>query len=225
MSVEDTTGVRALARILHGLADGQDHRVADFIEDESISRSTAFDVVRRLRLAGFVSPAPRGRIRAGSRLVALGYSRFGLTALHGPAEAIARWLRDHTAATVRLSCGGRDQPVTLAYFTGAKAKRGADSFTISLPVCRDDGGEAAVLDITPSHAPSRSEATEIDAMARRAKLTLESYLRGDSVDGHSDGRSGPKDAATADEPSIPPGRRSTTRNRALIAGSLRGGLK
>ncbi len=177
MSVQDTAGVSALALILQRLSDGRETRVAALIDDEGLARSTTFDVIRRLRAAGFVSSAPGGKIRAGAKLVALGYSRFGLAALHGPGEAVARWLRDHCDATVRLSCANGDGRLTLALFPGAKKTCAPEpTHTLSLPICREDGAEVARLDVTCPRASSQSEISEIEVLAQRAKLTLEAYL-------------------------------------------------
>jgi IclR helix-turn-helix domain len=178
MSVEDTIGVSGLARILSTLSDGKARRVSELAQEEGLSRSTAFDLARRLIAAELVARDAAGRLIAGPRLIALSFGRFGLGRLHGPAEAILGWLRDHCDATVSLTCAGPDKRVTLAAFAAPRVRSGATDRTprMSWPIHRDDGAEAARLELICRHSLSRSERAEIEQLAARTKATLEHYL-------------------------------------------------
>ena len=183
MSVRETTGVRGLARILSSLSDGRTRSVAELVLEESLSRSTAFDLVRRLLEARLLARGPTGKLTIGPRFIEFGFNRFGLARLHGPAEAILRWLRDHCDATVKLTCADGDERLTLAASFSEWARLGATDrpATVSLGICGENGAEVARLDLICRQNSSRPERTEIEKLALRAKASLEHHLRGDTM--------------------------------------------
>jgi MarR family len=183
MSVRDTTGVSGLARILARMADGAPRSVADLARAEGLSRSSAFELARRLQAAGLVARDPAGKLIAGPRAIALAFGRFGVARLHGPAEALLGWLRDHCDATTILSCAGRDARVTLVSFSADWARPGAKdrSATMSYPICEESGREVARLDLICRHNCARTERTEIESLALRAKASLEHHLRDEAA--------------------------------------------
>jgi hypothetical protein len=179
MSVRDTTGVHGVARILARLSDGTARTVADVAREEGLARATAFDLVRRLQEARLVAREPTGKLVAGSASIALGFSRFGLARLHGPAEALLSWLRDHCDATATLSCADRGERVTLAAFPANWPKSAPTDRTTTLTyaICGQGGLEVARLDVVCRPNASRSERAEIELLALRAKTSLEHHLR------------------------------------------------
>jgi IclR helix-turn-helix domain len=182
MSVRDTTGVSGLARILSRLSDGTPRSVADLARSEGLSRSSAFELARRLRAAQLVARDPAAKLIAGPRAIALAFGRFGLARLHGPAEALLAWLRDHCDATAILSCaadGGRMNLITFSACSAATIKD--KSVILTYPICAADGREVARLDLVCRHNGARSERAEIEALALRAKASLEHHLRDEAA--------------------------------------------
>jgi DNA-binding IclR family transcriptional regulator len=183
VSVSDTVGVSGLARILSSLSDGNARSVADLAREQALPRSTAFDLVKRLQEAQLVAREPTGKLVAGPRFIALAFSRFGLERLHGPAEAILTWLRDHCDATARLTCAGPRERVMLAASSAAWAKSAAMDrpATMSYALYDAGGAEVARLDLICRHISSRTERSEIETLALRAKASLEYHLRDEAA--------------------------------------------
>ncbi len=179
MSVRETKGVGGLARMLCRLAGGGAYSVADLASAEGLSRSTAYRLAKRLHAAQLVARDPSGKLIAGPRAVALGYGRFGVTPLHGPAEAILRWLRDHCDATATLTCADGNRRVTLLSFSASWARPGAEARPSSIThEIRDSSGrEAARLEIACGPNLGKGRRAEVDALAQRAKASLEHHLR------------------------------------------------
>ena len=179
MSVRDTTGVNGIARILSRLSDGAPRTVTDLAREEGLARSTAFVFIRRLQEARLVAREPAGKLVAGPAAIALGFSRFGLARLHGPAEALLSWLRDHCDATATLSCADRGERVTLASFPANRSKSTAmdRATTLTYAICGEGGLEVARLDMVCRPNTSRSERAEIESLALRVKASLEHHLR------------------------------------------------
>jgi hypothetical protein len=111
--------------------------------------------------------------------VALGYGRFGVAKLHGPAEAILRWLRYHCDATTTRTCADGNRRVTLLSFSASWARPGAEARgpTITHEICDSSGREAALLEIACGANLAKARRAEIDALAHRAKASLEHHLR------------------------------------------------
>jgi MarR family len=183
MSVQDTTGVSAVAKILSRLADGAPRTVVELARTEGLSRSSAFELVRRLEAAEFVVREPGGKVVAGPTAIALAFGRFGVARLHGPAQALLVWLRDHCDATAALSCADADERIVLASFSASWTRLAAKerSATMSYPICESDGREVARLDLACRHNGSRIERTEIEKLALRVKASLEQCLAGDDA--------------------------------------------
>ena len=179
MSVTQTKGVGGLARMLRRLSDGPACSVAEIASAEGLSRSTAYRLARRLQSAQLVARGPSGNLIAGPGAVALGYGRFGVTRLHGPAEAILRWLRDHCDATTTLTCADGNQRVTLLSFGASWVRPGAGAraATITHEIRDSSGREAARLEIACGANVGKARRAEIDALAQRARATLEHHLR------------------------------------------------
>ena len=173
MSVRDTTGVSGLVRVLARLAGGSPWSVAELARDEGLSRSSAFALARRLEAAPLVARDLEGKLIAGPQAIALAYARFGLAQLYGPAEAVLRWLRDHGAATAKLTCDG--DRLTLLSFTADGAKPAGATF--SHANCDENGGAAARLEVVCRRDIAAPERAEIERLALRAKATLEHHLR------------------------------------------------
>src|ERR1700733_5830647 len=169
MSVRDTTGVNGIARILSRLSDGAPRTVTDLAREEGLARSTAFALIRRLQEARLVARRPPGELVAGPAAIALGFSRFGRARLHGPAEALLSWLRDHCDATATLSCADRGERVTLAAFfaNGPKSATADRTTTLTYAICGEGGLEVARLDVAWRPNASRSERAEIELLALR----------------------------------------------------------
>lgn len=198
MSVRETTGVAGVARILATLSDGKARSVAELAAEQGLSRSTAFDLARRLLQAKLVARDAARKLTIGHRFIAFGFSRFGLARLHGPGEAILAWLRDHCDATVRLTCADRGERMVLAVLSGAWAKSAAHrAATMSFAVCDENGAEAARLELVCRPNSSRPERAEIVQLALRAKASLEHHLRGETrADARDGGRRRARERAT-----------------------------
>lgn len=179
MSVRDTTGVNGAAHILSCLSDGTARTTTELAREAGLARSTAFDLVRRLQQARLVRREATGKLVAGPAAIALGFARFGLAPLHGPAEALLGWLRDHCDATATLTCADRGERVTLASSLASRPKSApADrSATLSYAICGEGNLEVARLDVSCRSNAPRSERAETELLALRVKTSLEHYLR------------------------------------------------
>jgi hypothetical protein len=173
VSVRDTTGVSGLVRVLARLAEGSPLSVAELARDERLSRSSAFALARRLEAAQLVARDLEGKLIAGPQAIALAYARFGLARLHGPAEAVLRWLRDHGAAMAKLTSDG-DRSTLLSFCADGAKPVGA---TFSHAICDENGGAAARLEVACRGDISALDRAEIEQLALRAKATLEHHLR------------------------------------------------
>lgn len=178
MSVRDTTGVSGLVRILVRLADGRAESVAELARGEGLSRSSAFGLARRLEAGRLVARDLGGKLTAGPQAMALAYGRFGVARLHGPAEAVLRWLRDHGNVTAKLTCDADGGRMILLTFSADAAK--PDGVTFSYAICNESGGEAARLEVVCGRNVADSERAEIERLALRAKATLEHHLTEDT---------------------------------------------
>jgi len=178
MSVRDTTGVSGLARVLSRLAEGTAESVAELALAEGLSRSSAFELARRLETAQLVARAKSGKLVAGPNAIALAYARFGLARLFGPAEAVLRWLRDHGAATAKLTCDRDGERSTLISFSaeGAKGSQEGEA-TLTYAIRKGCGAEAARLEVACRPTLAANERVEIERLARRAWMTLEHRVR------------------------------------------------
>jgi hypothetical protein len=178
VSVQETTGVSGVARILSRLSDGAPRTVTELAEETGLARATAFDIVRRLQNAQIVAREATGKIIPGPAAIALSFSRFSLKRLHGPAEALLRWLRDHCDATAALTCMADGERMPLASFAAnwAGSTSGGRPQTLSYPICAESGMEVARLEVICRPDCSRSESAEIGLLATRAKVSLEHYL-------------------------------------------------
>jgi hypothetical protein len=183
MSVRDTTGVRGLARILRRLSDGAPRGVAELARLEGLSRSTTFDLARRLQAARLVARDPARKLVAGPAAITLAFARFGVARLHGPAEALIAWLRDHCDASVTLRSATGEGRVVLVSLAADWAKDGARDrpATLSYAILGESGAEAARLELLCRHNCTKSERAEIEILAMRVKESLERHLREDAA--------------------------------------------
>lgn len=113
MKAAENASIEALGRLLKRLSMDSGFKVDKFCEIEGASRSTVFDLVRRLETHGLVVRNANGGMGWGHQLVALAYSEFGVASLHGPALPICRELRDQTGCTVILRTARRSRDVLL----------------------------------------------------------------------------------------------------------------
>jgi hypothetical protein len=182
MSVKDTKGVSGVARILSRLADGTPRTAAELARTEALSRSAAFELVRKLEAAQLIARDDSGKLTVGPQAKALAFARFGLARLHGPGEALVRWLSDHCEATAALTCAANGERVTLVSVCADRARPGAKErpSNTAYPICDGFGRELARLELFCRPNGSRSERAEIESLALRAKATLERHLCGDA---------------------------------------------
>jgi DNA-binding IclR family transcriptional regulator len=171
MSVQDTLGVAALARILNELGQDEVSSVAALAAKTCVSRTTAFEITRRLSAAGLVRRDIDGAVAAGPSAIALGFAAFGIAGLAGPAETLLSWLHERSDAFVELAV---DQ-VTLAAF----GRRQPD-MTMEAPVRDGSGMERARLRLGWRPHTSQAERQRISADFERVRLSLEHYLEKDT---------------------------------------------
>jgi hypothetical protein len=183
MSVKDTKGVSGVARVLSRLADGTPRTVAELSRSEALSRSTTFALVRKLEAAQLIARGHSGKLTVGSRAKTLAFARFGLARLHGPGEALVRWLSDHCEATTALTCAANGERVTLVSVCADRGRSGAKErpSNATYPICDGAGRELARLELACRPNSSRSERAENESLALRVKATLEHHLCGEAA--------------------------------------------
>lgn len=167
MSVEQTIGVAALARMLVRLGSGEELSVAQLAEEEGVARATGFDIVRRLAAAQLVRRGAGGVVSAGSAAAALGFAAFGLVNLQGLAETLLALLHEQTDARVELVAGG----VVLVGFG-----KPAEAWDLEGAVVDGAGVERARLRLAWRPDSSRAERARIGAQFERVRVSLEHYL-------------------------------------------------
>ena len=167
MSTEDTLGVAALARILTELGKDEAPSVATLVAKTGVSRTTAFEIVRRLTAAGLARRDIDGTVAAGPSAIALGFAAFRIAALAGPAETLLSWLHERSDAFVELVAG---ETVLVTF-----GKRQSD-IALAVPI-RDGGGETrAHLRMAWRVHTSQGERQRISADFERVRISLELYL-------------------------------------------------
>jgi DNA-binding IclR family transcriptional regulator len=167
MSVKDTSGVMALARILTELTQEEAPTVAELSARTGVSRTTAFEIVRRLTAAGLTRRNIDGAVTAGPSAVALGFAAFRIAALAGPAETLLSWLHERSDAFVELAV---DQTVLVTF-----GKRQPD-LALDVPVRDGSGEERARLRLAWRVHTSQTERQRISADFERVRISLELYL-------------------------------------------------
>jgi hypothetical protein len=175
MSAAETTGIRAVARMLARLADGAQLKVPALAREEGIARSTAFAVVQHLEAAGMVRRDVGGALRVGPEAARLGYAALGLAQLQGPAEAVLCWLRDHTGATARLTCRGAE--AVLLTVTASPSSAASRATLITEPLLDRAGRERAFLSLRMQRSATPADVTLATSHLQRAARTLERYLK------------------------------------------------
>ena len=172
MSVRDTTGVSGVARIFLRACPMDRREVAELARERGLARSTAFALARRLEAAQFVARDPTGKLIAGPRRSRLGFARFGLARLHGPAEALLGWLRDHCDATATLSCDrGRPRDAALLQRDGAKPRGAAATLSYAIreaAAARPRGSNASA----PTSASPSARRSSARRYARRQRWSI-----------------------------------------------------
>jgi hypothetical protein len=171
MSVQDTLGVAALARILNELGQDEAPSVAALAERANVSRTTAFEITRRLAAAGMVRRDVDGAVAAGPAAIALGFAAFRIAGLAGPAETLLSWLHERGDAFVELAV---DQ-VTLVAF----GKRQPE-IALDVPVRDGSGAERARLRLAWRPHTNQAERQRLSADFERVRLSLEHYLEKDT---------------------------------------------
>lgn len=160
-----SAGVRVMARLLRRAAEAPDSLAVIAVE-ESLPRSTLFEVAARLEAAGLLQ-REAGRLVPGPAALRLAFAAHGLAGLSGPAEAILRQLQNETGGEVAL-LGDGGEVLRLALRRDA-AREGA---TLSLPI--GDGGARVEVGLPPNVA--RAERLLAAAALARARDSLESHL-------------------------------------------------
>ena len=176
MSVSETTGVAALARLLAGLGSPAT-TVNDFAAAEGIARSTAFDIAERLESAGFLVRDPGGLLAPGPEILALGFARYGLSRLQGPAVPLLIWLRNETGGVASLVVDRAGERFTLLRMGADWQNRASHTTTTIERDVRDIGGtKRAILLLALRPQASRAERLHAERLCERARLSLEHYL-------------------------------------------------
>jgi hypothetical protein len=171
MSVQDTLGVAALARILTELGQDDAPSVSALAAKAGVCRTTAFEITRRLAEAGMVRRDVDGAVAAGPSAIALGFAAFHIASLAGPAETLLSWLHERGDAFVELAV----DEVTLVAFG-----RRQPEIAMDVPV-RDVGGmERARLRLAWRPHTNQAERQRISADFERVRLSLEQYLEKDA---------------------------------------------
>ena len=177
MSVTETTGVAALARLLVSLGTPTT-TVSEFAAGEGIARSTAFGIAERLEASGFVVRDRGGRLSAGPEILALAFARYGLAPLRGPAVPLLIWLRNESGGAASLTVAGDTGPLTLLRMGAEWQHRATEgSVTLERDVRDAEGIGRATLALTLRPQASRAERLHAEHLADRTRLALEHYLR------------------------------------------------
>jgi DNA-binding IclR family transcriptional regulator len=171
MSVQDTLGVAALARILAELSQDEVASVSALAAKAGVSRTTAFEITRRLAAAGMVRRDIDGTVAAGPSAIALGFAAFRIAALAGPAETLLAWLHERGDAFVELVV---DQVSIVAF-----GKRQPD-IAMDVAVRDGSGAERARLRLAWRPHTNQAERQRISADFERVRLSLEQYLEKDT---------------------------------------------
>jgi DNA-binding IclR family transcriptional regulator len=167
MSVQDTLGVAALARILTELSQDEAPGVSALATRAGVSRTTAFEITRRLAMVGMVRRDIDGAVAAGPAAIALGFAAFRIAPLAGPAETLLSWLHERGDAFVELAV---DQVSLVAF-----GKRQMD-IALDVPVRDGSGAERARLRLAWRPHTNQMERQRISADFERVRLSLEQYL-------------------------------------------------
>ena len=167
MSTEGTLGVGSLARILAELSRSDGASVMALAEKTDTTRSTAFEVVRRLSDAGLVRRRLDGAVTAGPAAVALGLAAFGIAPLAGPAETLLAWLHERSDAFTELVAGGTS---VVAF---GKPQR---EIQLDAPIADAAGTERARLRLAWRPHTSLAERQRISMDFQRVRQTLEQHL-------------------------------------------------
>ena len=167
MSVKETSGVAALARILSELAQGETPTAAELGARTGVSRSTAFDIVSRLSKAGFVGRDIEGAVMTGPSAAALGFAAFRMAALAGPAETLLHWLHERSDAFVEFAAGD-----TVLLSLG----KSQTDIALEAPIRDRDGEIRARLRLAWRVHTSQAERQRIAADFERVRISLELYL-------------------------------------------------
>jgi hypothetical protein len=97
----ESAGVALIADLLARLA-GDSFNAATFARQTGAARSSVYDAVARLEIAGFLERDSQGGLTPGVNAARLGLASLRLAALAPAAEALLPALRDETDATVSL---------------------------------------------------------------------------------------------------------------------------
>jgi len=177
MSGKDTAGVLALCAILGRVAQGSGASVAQAVQEDGIARSSGFDIVRRLELAGLVMREPGGVLLPGPTAVELGFAAYGIAPLAGPAEALLTLLRDDTDGHAALLAGDGAGTVTLLRI----AARWTEGQTSQPPLVATIAPEHQVrLALTLRPETTRATRALAQAEFERCRLSLMRYLNEES---------------------------------------------
>lgn len=167
MSVQETLGVGALARILKEIGQGDAASVAELAARTDVSRTTSFEIVRRLQEAQLVRRDMDGGITAGPAATALGFAAFGIASLAGRAETLLAWLHERSDAFAELVVG---QTSLIAL---GKPK---PDVNLDAPVTDATGTERARLRLAWRPHTTQAERQRISADFERVRISLEQYL-------------------------------------------------
>lgn len=174
MSVAATRGVGVLARMLRKLGEGETGTVGEFATAEGFARSTVFDISRRLEAAGLVERDVDGRLHPGAASVKLALAEYGISALHGPAEALLAQLRDETQTNVRLVA---DDGTVMLAFAARRAAEAGQELTVAVT-------ERVTVALAVRPSATRAERDDLQACAGRYAASLRHHL---AVNGDEDG--------------------------------------
>ena len=179
MSVAQTAGVKALARILVRLSDGSPLSVSTLSTEEGLARSTSFDIVSRMEAAQLLVRTPRGALSPGSAAVDFGFSALGLGRFHGPMQATLIWLRDHADASVGLTAEMGGEELALLSLPALSQQSGAGDlpFALAREIPTGEGSVTLRLTLSYPQGATRGERAMASAYFERAVVSLSHYLK------------------------------------------------
>ena len=188
MSVIETAGVTALARILVRLSDGSALTVAALSAEEGLARSTSFDIVGRMEAAQLLSRGPHGVLAPGSAAIDFGFSALGLAHFHGPMQAILIWLRDETDAIATLTTITGATEIELASIPAPWHKAGADLVDpLERRIATHRADVVLRLSLASRPGATRGERAVATSCFEHAAQSLAHYLKPpESTDDHRD---------------------------------------
>ena len=172
---KESAGVSAFARIFVRIAQGDAYTVAQLVESEGLIRSTTFDVVKRMDVAGLIARQIDGKMAPGPIAGEFAYASFHLKPIYGPAQTLLPWLREKTNASVALQATDGATVTTLLSYLAHwdRSKPGAKSFVTPITY---RGNEVARLRLTCCASDSAEAIDRAERLAMSTAKELQGFL-------------------------------------------------